>query len=262
VYCLLIVCFLLFLALSTVYALDFTFDTDNQGWEGINVGKYGGAREGWGDYYPASWTAELAGKNGVIYQTGNDQPEDRPLWMGYRGDTAFLGDLTGKTLVFDVYSSGNWRTLAGDPPMLRFYIGNRFDDGTWNSWAAYSTVSVDLNSFTGWRTFSIELKEENFFKWPNWQRSPDDTFADVLRNYDQIGFNLASNTDDINCFNGGDCTWSDDNRLLHYGAIAAEGQEATWALDNVRAVPEPSTLILLGGAGLIVLRLRRHLLRN
>jgi len=210
--------------------------------------------------WPADWRDELAGHQGVIYQDGTTNPEGRP----YSIAAEIHGpSLSGKTLVTDIYSSGNWQMLSGEPAFVRWYLADLvYEDERgnywYNMWVARDLAALDLNSFTGWTTYPIELKEENFFKWPNY--SVPGTFDDVLRNYDYIGLSIVS-TDQIDCLNGGPCTWSEDYQLLHYGAYATEGT-ATWALDNVRAVPEPSTLILLGGAGLIVLRLRRHLLRN
>jgi len=264
VYCLLIVCFLLFLAQSTVYALDFTFDTDNQGWRSGRIGYNGGSYERLYPGVPADWKAELAGHQGVIYQDGTTNPEGRPYALGIWQDKAFMGLLNGKTLVADVYSTGNWRTWVGEQVFARWYISELLyidQDGHpyYNMWVSKAAVGIDMNALKGWGTFSIEMKETNFFKWPNYNLPG--TFDEVLKNYDTIGLSLFSDTDNLECLNGGDCTWGPEKTLLHYGAYATEGT-ATWALDNVRAVPEPSTLILLGGAGLIVLRLRRHLLRN
>jgi len=256
----LLVAAVLFGLVSAVEAFSYTFDANNEGWSQTHIGYDGRTYEAWYPIVPADWMDELDGHQGVIYQTSTTDPEGRAFWMGARFDdqTAFLGDLTGKTLVADVYSTGNWRTLGSEEVVNRWVIADLvYVDSAgphFNMWVSKAPVSVDMNSFTGWETFSIELKEENFFKWPN--GAVDGTFADVLKNYDQIGLNLTSKTDDLDCYNGGSCTWGDDYTLLHYGAYAVNGT-ATWALDNVRPVPEPSTFLLIGG-GLVLFFLGRR----
>jgi len=248
---------LLVLLCSKSFALDFTFDANNEGWKATRIGYYGNFYEVMPDGWPARWKTSLAGRQGVIYQDGTADPEARPYAMAVGVNGPFL---SGKTLVTDIYSSGNWQTLSGEAPYVRWYVADLIytdDQGRnwYNMWVATTPVALDLNSFQGWTTYSIELKEENFFKWPNY--SVPGTFQEVLQNYDYIGLSIVS-TDQIDCLNGGPCTWSNDYQLLHYGAYAKEGT-ATWALDNVKALPEPGTLIMVGLGLLTVGMFKRKL---
>lgn len=244
---------LLLICSSAAWTAPITFDTDNEGWEQAYIGRPAGAA--YDQIFPVSgadWRATGGNPDGNIYQnaTGSDQ---RSYWMGYRGAGNFLGDLTGRYLQTDIYSTGNWQTLAngsyGDDGNVyaRWVISNKLDNGNYNMFVSKQNASIDINTFTGWTTSSITLEEDNFFRWPNLADNSQD-FSEVLQDYDSIGLYIFSGTDVLSNINGGTGTWNSASQLLHYGGFSSDGNTATWALDNFQAkpVPEPATLLLFG----------------
>lgn len=245
----------------------FTFDADDEGWEQIYVGRPAGATYdtlfGSG---MAGWTAAEGNSPGSIFQTVGTATTTRAYWMGKIGPDNLLGDLTGQSLQTDIWSTSNWVTIAdgagGDDGHVyaRWVIANEIGTSdTWNMYVSKRSASIDLNDVTGWETHAIALDEANFLRWPNSDANTQD-FADLLSDYDQIGLYVFSGTDTMANIDGGTGTWGAGHVLNHYGAHATDGF-ATWGLDNFAAVPEPASILLLGG-GVLVLGLRTRRRRN
>ena len=233
------------------FAMPFTYDSDNEGWQQAYIGRPSGAN--YDQLYnnsPADWRASGGNPDGNIYQTAGSI-DKRAYWMGYIGDN-FLGDLTGTQLKVDIFSTNNWQTIAngsyGDDGNVyaRWVISNDAGNGLSNIFVSKRAASININDLNGWETHSVILEEDNFFRWPNYAANTQ-TFADLLKDYDQIGLFIFSGTDEIDNINGGNGTW-DNNRLIHYGAYSNNQENATWALDNFQAapVPEPGTILLMG----------------
>ncbi len=222
---------------------DFTFDSDNQGWLETYVGRPDGA--GYDRLYPntpAIHTFAEGNPPGSILQTVGVELDQRAYWQGYYGEVQFLGDLADAHLQVDVYSTGNWRTIAdgadGDDGTVyaRWVISTTCatNPALYDMFISTRSASVDLNGFTGWQTFTVDLTDANFFRWPNGVCGSLG-FTDVLQAYDQIGLYIFSGTDDVADINGGTGTWislDGVSRLKHYGGYAESGQ-AAWGLDNL-----------------------------
>jgi len=254
----------------SAFALPYTFDTGNEGWQQSYVGRPSGG-SGYDTLFPstpAAWRATNGNPAGNIYQTANET-DQRAYWMGNMSDNA-LGNLTGMRLQTDIFSTNNWQTLAngsyGDDGNVyaRWVIANNIGDtdndgfDEYNMFISKQSASININLLQGWETHSVLLEEDNFLRWPNYAANTQD-FSDVLADYTSIGLYLFSGTDTISNINGGTGTWA-NNQLLHYGAFSNNGDEAMWALDNFQAeqVPEPATLLLFGAglAGFAVRRIR------
>ncbi len=251
---------------GAVSALPYSYDSDNEGWQQSYIGRPAGgpAYDTLFSRTPSDWRSTNGNANGNIYQKAQGI-DKRAYWMGYIGDN-FLGDVTGMQLQTDIFSSTNWKTIAnnryGDDGNVyaRWVIANDVGNGLYNMFVSTAAQSIDINKLSGWETHSIVMDEDNFFRWPN-SIAGSQSFDELLTDYDSLGLYLFSGTDDINNINGGNGTWGDSNRLLHYGAYSSDGNEALWALDNFQAapVPEPTTWLLfgIGLAGLSSLRIRK-----
>ncbi len=225
----------------------FYFDNDNEGWQMAYFGyPPGGTYDTLYPNEPALWSSILGDPAGCIYQTVADDLDQRAYWMGFIGDHGFMGDINGQTLQCNVYSTGNWTTVSGlnggvggdDGNVYARWVISRESDGG-GAWAMYisnQSTCLDMNSFTGWEIFAVDVSESNFSRWPN---SPDPTqsFEDVMSDYDQIGLYMFSGTDDMADVSGAGTSWGLYDgiyRLQHYGA-SSTGGEATWAVDNPTA---------------------------
>lgn len=223
----------------------FTFDVDHQDWQMTYVGLPPGAS--YEQLYPntsALWSPTLGDPAGSVYQTVTADRDQRAYWLGYIGNHGFMDDINGLSLQGNIYSTGNWTTISGDnggaggddgQVYARWVVSRESDGGgTYAMYISTRSASLDMNSFTGWETFVIDVSESNFIRWPN-SPDPGPSFQDVMADYDQIGLYLFSGTDDVEDINGGGTTWFVDGgvqRLQHYGAGATAG-EATWAVDNI-----------------------------
>ncbi len=220
----------------------FTFDTDNMQWQQTWVGRPDGT--GYDRLYsnaPADWFGGQGNPPGSILQTVGTDLDQRAYWLGYIGEPGFLGDMTGAYLSCDVYSTGNWVTIAngasGDDGNVyaRWVISAECaaNPGTYDMFVSLRTASIDLNGFTGWQHFSVPLDAANFMRWPNSVCGTLD-FTGVLQAYDQVGLYVFSGSDNPDDFNGQGGTWviiDGVYRLQHYGANATGGV-ATWGVDN------------------------------
>ncbi len=222
----------------------FYFNSDNEGWQMDYVGMPSGATyETLYPVEPALWSSTLGDPIGSVYQTVGTDRDQRAYWLGFVGDHGFMGDINGQMLQCNVYSTGNWTTIsrdnggAGDDDgnvYARWVIARESDaGGAWAMYISNRNVSLDMNSFSGWTTFAVDVNDMDFTRWPN-SPDPGPSFMDVMADYDQIGLYLFSGTDDMNDVNGSGTTWFNDagtSRLQHYGASATSG-DATWAIDN------------------------------
>jgi len=260
----------LFGLVATGYAMPYTFDNDNQGWEQFFIGRPEGTTyDQLFESESADWDSDNGNPPGSIYQIAQGI-DKRAYGMGYM-EPNFLGNLTNRKLTVDLWSTNNWRTISdgeyGDDGDVyaRWFISKV--DGTAsdgkplvNMYVSKVAFSIDINEISGWETFSIEVKKENFFRWPNYDAQTMN-FDELLREYDTIGLALLSGTDDISNLNGGEGTWNDDYQLVHYGAYSADGETAILALDNFDAtpVPEPGTFLLLAsGLGGVLFYRKKH----
>lgn len=235
----------------------FTFDADNMAWLQTWIGRPDGT--GYDRLYDntdADWSGSEGNPPGSILQTVDSGLEKRAYWQGYFGSTGFLGELTGAFLSCDVYSTGNWQTIAngasGDDGHVyaRWVVSSTCasDPGKFDMFISIRAASIDLNSFTGWHNFTVGLDPGNFMRWPNSPCGAYD-FAQVLLNYDQVGLYVFSGSDDLSDYDGSGATWitlDGVSRLQHYGAYATSGT-ATWGIDNFFATgPVPSEAASFG----------------
>ncbi len=253
---------ILFLSISTsCFALPFTYDDNNQGWQQAYIGRPDGAR--YDKLYPtegADWQATGGHIEGHIYQTAQGI-DKRAYYLGYNASSNFLGDLHGMMLVTNIWSTDNWRTVSDSDVYARWVIAKKvgtdqYGNPWYNMFVSKRDASIKINNLNGWETHSIVLEESNFFRWPNYAANTQN-FSELLSDYDSFGLYLFSGSDDLSNYNGGSGTWDNQYYLLHYGAYSNNGDPATWALDNFRAepVPEPSTIMLFvtGFAGFAVI---------
>lgn len=222
----------------------FYFDTDNEGWQMTYVGDApGSAYDTLFPNEPALWSSVLGDPAGSIFETVTDDVAQRAYWMGFIGDHGFMGDLNNQMIQCNVYSTGNWTTISGlhgslggdDGNVYARWVISRESDagGTYAMYISNRSVSLDMNGFTGWETFAVDVNESNFSRWPN-SPDPSQSFTQVVSDYDQIGLYIFSGTDDMTDVSGGGTTWVNHNgtsRLAHYGAVSTSGN-ATWAIDN------------------------------
>lgn len=222
---------------------NYTFDTDNQGWQMTYVGPSTGATyETLYANEPAGHTMSEGVPPGSIFEQVTDNIDQRAYWLGYIGAPQFLGDLADASIYSDVYSTANWQTLAdgagGDDGHVyaRWVISASCGDGTYDMFISTRSASIDMNAFSGWQNFNVAMVPSNFIPWPN-AVCGSHTFLDVMQNYDSLGLYLFSGTDDVENINGGTGTWGTIggvSRVLHYGAFATAG-DGVWGLDNVHA---------------------------
>jgi hypothetical protein len=184
-----------------------------------------------------------------------------------------FGDLTGQTLTAAFTRLGNqvFQTLANQPVRLRWTLAkyedpnDPIDTRLETRYFSKESVSIDINDASfhnNWVNQSILMDESNFLLWPNQQMGALLSFADLLQDYDSIGFFLTTDSDDLDDYNSN--SWfllGDTYRVPHYGAYS-ECFEAYWGLDNFGVVvPEPATMTLLGlgiaGLGFRTLRSRK-----
>lgn len=222
----------------------FHFDTDNEGWQMAYFGDAPGST--YDTLYPnepALWSSSLGDPVGSVFQTVTDGVSQRAYWMGYIGDNGFMGDLNNQMIQCNVYSTANWTTISGlhggsggdDGNVYARWVVARESDagGAWAMYISNQSVSLDMNTFTGWEVFAVDVTESNFSRWPN-SPDPSQSFMQVMSDYDQIGLYIFSGTDDMDDVNGGGTSWvthEGTSRLQHYGAMATSG-DATWAVDN------------------------------
>ncbi len=222
----------------------FHFDTDNEGWQMTYVGDAPGST--YDTLYPnepALWSSILGDPVGSIFQTVTDDVAQRAYWQGFIGDHGFMGDLNGQMIQCNVYTTGNWTTISGlhgglggdDGNVYARWVIARESDagGTWAMYISNRSVSLDMNGFSGWEIFAVDVNETNFSRWPN-SPDPSQSFMQVMSDYDQIGLYIFSGTDDMTDVDGGGTTWVTHNgtsRLAHYGTVSTGG-DATWAIDN------------------------------
>lgn len=245
----------LFAQTNNAYATPYTFDANNESWSNGEVT--------YADYFEtititlesAAWATE-AGDNGYIEETATSSTRPRPYNLGlYREHTtsaSLLGNLTAKSIQADFMRLGaDFTTLAGSDATIRLVISDAtpstsgYQEATWY----YSNLSVSpvLNNLTGtWTTKEFEMSADNFFLWPNGitdgtELSFDNLIAD---NYNFFGFTILSSAAD-----GSDFGRDSNYDLPDYGAYSS-GTNSTLGIDNVSAVPEPTTLALLVLAGL------------
>jgi len=254
-----------------IHAAPYNFNADNEGWLQSYIGRPTTTASTYDTLFPvtgADWEGTNGNPDGNIYQNANGI-DQRAYWMGVNRKNLF-GDLTGKSLQTDIFSTNNWQTIAngrfGDDGNVyaRWVISNKVGD-SYNMFISNSNVSIDINNLNGWETKSVLLTETNFTRWAN-QAANSQSFLEVLANYSSIGLFLFSGTDTISNTDGGTGTW-EDNRLLHYGAYSNNGITATWRLDNLQAVPisvpvpVPAAIWLLGSGllGLIGIMRRKNI---
>jgi hypothetical protein len=232
----------------------YTFDANNQGWEQARIGYGSKPYETLLANTSADWTGSfgVGSPDGSIYQSAG-QWEGRAYYMGIKGVEGSLGNLAGKSLSAYIRSTGNWVSrVSTDTVYARWTIVNKINESSYNMWVSKAACSINLNdsSFgTGtdnnWLLKSIQMDVNNFFQWPI--QTNNGTFADVLTHYDGYGLSIlptAAGNDALSNFNGNPGTWGTGNTLLHYGAMGTNG--ATWGIDGFTAVPEPTTMLLLG----------------
>lgn len=260
--------------LQTAQATPYTFDINNQGWLQSRIG---GSPETLLSNTPADWTGSygVGFPDGSIYQSSNGTSwNNRPYGMVIDGITpaGTLGDLTDTYLQAYIRSTANWQgRVPTDIVYARWVVTQQVTPSTYNMWVSKANVSIDLNEAafgtgldTQWIFKSIEMKESNFFKWPN--ASAPGTFSQALKNYTSFGIAIlpsAAGSDALNNWNGQAGTFGPGNTLLHFGATATSGT-ATWGIDGFTAtpIPEPAffqmgVLASFGGIGLLRLRRRR-----
>ena len=213
----------------------YTFDTDNAGWQQGTVGYGQLSYETLLANQPADWTNAygVGSPEGSLYQTSTGW-ENRAYWLGTKDITAAdsLGDLTGETLGTYVRSTGNWAGRVNtDTVYARWTIAEEDSSGLYNMWVSKADYSIDLDVLMDYTTFGLAILP------------------------------TAMGSDDLSNFDGTSGTWGSNNTLLHYGATEMNGSSATWGVDNFETspVPEPSTILLLGGglAGLAFYRRKK-----
>jgi hypothetical protein len=205
----------------------------------------------------AEWVATGGvGNTGYIRQEVNNNRDNRAFTMYFDQSPNLLGDLTGQTLTAAIKQFGTGLTpeflgFLGPEVRLRWTIAKYDGFGNETRYFSKESESIAMNDpvLQNWTTRTIALQETNFLLWPNNQAAPLLSFADLLQDYDAIGFMLTSDTDDLDNYNTSVNAYTDVfdvNRLGHYGANA-DCDDGAWGLDNFGVVvPEPATMTLLG----------------
>lgn len=220
----------------------FHFDAGNEGWLSNYIYLADGLTyDSMTDRLPADWNPTGGDEDGHIYQTVGTDRNQRAYWFGYIGDNGFMGNLDGQMIQTNVYSTGNWTTISGDNGGVggddgnvyaRWVISKQVGD-YYGMYISKRSVSLDMNSFTGWEALTVDVNAGNFMRWPNWD-DPSISWEEVMAEYNSIGLYIFSGTDDMTDVNGGGTTWYSDggiSRVQHYGANAMGGS-ATWGIDN------------------------------
>ncbi len=224
---------------------NFHFDTNNEGWLHTYVGMPPGATyETLYENTSAPWSPTGGDPDGHVLQTVGSDRDQRAYWLGFIGDNGFMGDLEGRLIQTNVYSTGNWITISGangavggdDGNVYARWVISREVGGSYGMYISKRAVSLDMNSFTGWSNLVVGVTAGNFMRWPNGD-DPSITWSEVMTEYNSIGLYIFSGTDDMSDVGGGGTTWFNDggiSRVQHYGAGAISGT-ATWGVDNPTA---------------------------
>lgn len=262
---------LLAISVAASQAADGTFNVDNEGSKQGRVGQLeSSGYETW--TYPSPPADHSVnggvGDSGYIYQDIDGDLRNRGYGL-YPGQAyTYLGDLSGKTVTMSVlvsgdvlrnlslYSDGRSRVMAR--PYIDINPGG--DYSKYSSFLAKSSASLDLNSIRGmgWVSFSIEMKEDNFLRWPNSQTGASlYGFNDILSGSYGFGLAILSGSDDYAYdfgMNPSNTAFDSLKRLHEFGAYS-DGT-TRFGIDNLEAVPEPFTMTL--GASALALAIARR----
>lgn len=204
-----------------------TFSASNAGWLAPRVNDSGIV------IYPAA-TYYGSGGNPGGYIGGSLSTEEPRLYGFQPADAALYQNLAGLTLTVDFKMDGTVTSPA--PALVRFYIGKSEGGGLSTYFVSNNTFAWNPNTDTIWTTHQIALVASNFVHWPN--HANNDTFEQVIASPDDIGLLFADE-------------FVDNSTLGFSGS-------GNLYVDNFGAVPEPTTITLLGLGGILGLLRKRH----
>ena len=236
---------LMWLMLVSAASAYWTFDTDNEGFVTSIMDETTPWPYNWD--VSAQWLPTGGHPDGHIETNTTSGLNGRLYAVLQKSNTmAVLGDLSGKILQADFRRSGHFQSPDGTHSIAYWSIGDS-EDPSGNWWVSKTPLSIDLDTLPAdtWVQRSIEIKEENFMKWPN--SANVKTFSQLMATHTIVGVTLM---------NDDNSTWTTYTavggvwRLLAYGAVSSDG--AVLSIDNFRAssVPRPvplhrSALVLL-----------------